>query len=148
MNFLLDKHIKLIIFIFSIFLLLLLLCKMSEDYEIMNKYYRVKYKGIITKMWTSSDNKQHFEITPYNTSLYKKYVYTTTNEDINKYILGDRMSLNKMVPKKDVVKGYVISYEENHLYNLIFIKKLFLVFVIVISFTSFITIFSDNISFI
>lgn len=50
---------------------------MSEDYEIMNKYYRVKYKGIITKMWTSSDNKQHFEITPYNTSLYKKYVYTT-----------------------------------------------------------------------
>ena len=58
------------------------------------------------------------------------------------------MSLNKMVPKKDVVKGYVISYEENHLYNLIFIKKLFLVFVIVIAFTSFITIFSDNISFI
>lgn len=99
-------------------------------------------------MWTSSDNKQHFEITPYNTSLYKKYVYTTTNEDINKYVLGDRMSLNKMVPKKDVVKGYVISYEENHLYNLIFIKKLFLVFVIVIAFTSFITIFSDNISFI
>lgn len=143
MNFLLKKHINLIIFIFSIFLLLLLLCKMSEDYEIMNKYYRVKYKGIITKMWTSSDNKQHFEITPYNTSLYKKYVYTTTNEDINKYILGDRISLNEMVPKKDVVKGYVISDEENTLYNLIIIKKLFLAVVILVASISFIALFSD-----
>ena len=141
MNFLLNKHIKLIIFIFSIFLLLLLLCKMSEDYEIMNKYYRVKYKGIITRMWTSSDNKQHFEITPYNTSLYKKYVYTTTDEDINKYILGDRMSLNEMVPKKDVVKGYVISDEENTLYDSIFIKKLFLPAVICVILVSFIALF-------
>ena len=143
MNFLLKKHINLIIFIFSIFLLLLLLCKMSEDYEIMNKYYRVKYKGIITKMWTSSDNKQHFEITPYNTSLYKKYVYTTTNEDINKYILGDRISLNEMVPKKDVVKGYVISDEENTLYTLIILKKLFLAVVILVASISFIALFSD-----
>lgn len=116
---------------------------MSEDYEIMNKYYRVKYKGIITKMWTSSDNKQHFEITPYNTSLYKKYVYTTTNEDINKYILGDRISLNEMVLKKDVVKGYVISDEENTLYNLIIIKKLFLAVVILVAFISFMALFSD-----
>lgn len=114
---------------------------MSEDYEIMNKYYRVKYKGIITRMWTSSDNKQHFEITPYNTSLYKKYVYTTTDEDINKYILGDRMSLNEMVPKKDVVKGYVISDEENTLYDSIFIKKLFLPAVICVILVSFIALF-------
>ena len=87
MSFLLYKHIKLIIFLSLAFIFLFLSCNLSEDYEIMNKYYRVKYKGIITKMWTSSDNKQHFEITPYNTSLYKKYVYTTKNEDINKYFL-------------------------------------------------------------
>lgn len=51
MNFLLNKQIKLIIFLFLTFLLFMLSCKISEDYEILNKYYGVKYKGTITRMW-------------------------------------------------------------------------------------------------
>ena len=94
----------------------MLSCKISEDYEILNKYYSVKYKGTITRMWTDDNRRPYFEVTPYNTSLYKKYVFCVTSEEYNKHIVGERVSLKKMVPKKDVVKEYVISDEENN-YN-------------------------------
>lgn len=122
MNFLLIRHIKLIIFLFLTFLLFLLSCKISEDYEILNKYYSVKYKGTITRMWTDDNRRPYFEVTPYNTSLYKKYVFCVTSEEYNKHIVGERVSLKKMVPKKDVVKEYVISDEENNLYSYLDIK--------------------------
>ncbi len=144
MNFLLNKQIKLIIFLFLTFLLFMLSCKISEDYKILNKYYSVKYKGTITRMWTDDNRRPHFEVTPYNTSLYKKYVFCVTNEEYNKHIVGERVSLKDMVPKRDVVKKYVISDEENNLYDLLDIKALLTAIVIVGMLISFVTLFFDD----
>ena len=144
MNFLLIRHIKLIIFLFLTFLLFLLSCKISEDYEILNKYYGVKYKGTITRMWTDDNRRPYFEVTPYNTSLYKKYVFCVTSEEYNKHIVGERVSLEKMVPKKDVVKEYVISDEENNLYSYLDIKAFLTAIVILGMLISFVTLFFDD----
>ena len=144
MNFLLNKQIKLIIFLFLTFLLFMLSCKISEDHEILNKYYSVKYKGTITRMWTDDNRRPYFEVTPYNTSLYKKYVFCVTNEEYNKHTVGERVSLKDMVPKRDVVKKYVISDEENNLYDLLDVKGLLTVIVIVGMLISFVTLFFDD----
>lgn len=143
MNFLLNKQIKLIIFLFLTFLLFMLSCKISEDHEILNKYYSVKYKGTITRMWTDDNRRPYFEVTPYNTSLYKKYVFCVTNEEYNKHTVGERVSLKDMVPKRDVVKKYVISDEENNLYDLLDVKALLTAIVIVGMLISFVTLFFD-----
>lgn len=144
MNFLLNKQIKLIIFLFLTFLLFMLSCKISENHEILNKYYSVKYKGTITRMWTDDNRRPYFEVTPYNTSLYKKYVFCVTNEEYNKHTVGERVSLKDMVPKRDVVKKYVISDEENNLYDSLDIKALLTVIVIVGMLFSFVTLFFDD----
>ena len=144
MNFLLNKQIKLIIFLFLTFLLFMLSCKISEDHEILNKYYSVKYKGTITRMWTDDIRRPYFEVTPYNTSLYKKYVFCVTNEEYNKHTVGERVSLKDMVPKRDVVKKYVISDEENNLYDLLDVKALLTAIVIVGMLISFVTLFFDD----
>lgn len=144
MNFLLNKQIKLIIFLFLTFLLFMLSCKISEDHEILNKYYSVKYKGTITRMWTDDNRRPYFEVTPYNTSLYKKYVFCVTNEEYNKHTVGERVSLKDMVPKRDVVKKYVISDEENNLYDLLDVKALLTAIVIVGMLISFVTLFFDD----
>ena len=49
-----------------------------------------------------------------------------------------------MVPKKDVVKEYVISDEENNLYDLLDIKALLTAIVIVGMLISFVTLFFDD----
>ena len=144
MNFLLNKQIKSIIFLFLTFLLFMLSCKISEDYEILNKYYGVKYKGTITRMWTDDNRRPYFEVTPYNTSLYKKYVFCVTSEEYNKHIVGERVSLKKMVPKKDVVKEYVISDEENNLYSYLDIKAFLTAIVILGMLISFVALFFDD----
>lgn len=144
MSFLLYKHIKLIIFLFLTFLLFMLSCKISEDYEILNKYYSVKYKGTITRMWTDDNRRPYFEVTPYNTSLYKKYVFCVTSEEYNKHIVGERVSLKKMVPKKDVVKGYVVPKEEENLYRLIATEEGLIVVMILGILLSLIALFLDD----
>ena len=144
MNFLLIKHLKLIFFLFLTFLFFLLLCKISEGNEIFLKYYNVKYKGTITRMWTDDNRRPYFEVTPYNTSLYKKYVFCVTNEEYNKHTVGERVSLKDMVPKRDVVKKYVISDEENNLYDLLDVKALLTAIVIVGMLISFVTLFFDD----
>ena len=148
MSFLLYKHIKLIIFLSLAFIFLFLSCNLSEDYEIMNKCYSVKYKGTITKMWVSNDNdkyhKYHIEITPYNTSLYKKYTFCVRHEEYYNTIEGERVVLEKMVPKKDVVKGYVVPKEEEKLYRIIAIEERLIVVMILGILISLIALFLDD----
>ena len=145
MSFLLYKHIKLIIFLSLAFIFLFLLCNLSEHYEIMNKCYSVKYKGTITKMWVSNDNdKYHIEITPYNTSLYKKYTFCVTHDEYYNTIEGERVVLEKMVPKKDVVKGYVVPKEEENLYSIIAIEEGLIVVMILGILISLIALFLDD----
>lgn len=145
MSFLLYKHIKLIIFLSLAFIFLFLSCNLSEHYEIMNKCYSVKYKGTITKMWVSNDNdKYHIEITPYNTSLYKKYTFCVTHNEYYNTIEGERVVLEKMVPKKDVVKGYVVPKEEEKLYRIIAIEEGIIVVMILGILISLIALFLDD----
>ena len=108
----------------------LLLLKISDGNEILIKNYNVKYKGTITRMWTDDNRRPYFEVTPYNTSLYKKYVFSVTSEEYNKHILGERVSLKEKVPKRDVVKGYVISDKENDLYNSLSVEIVLTIIVI------------------
>lgn len=144
MNLLLIKHLKLIIFLFLTSLFFLLLLKISDGNEILIKNYNVKYKGTITRMWTDDNRRPYFEVTPYNTSLYKKYVFSVTSEEYNKHILGERVSLKEKVPKRDVVKGYVISDKENDLYNSLSVKILLTIIVISGMLISFISLFFDD----
>lgn len=144
MNLLLIKHLKLIIFLFLTSLFFLLLWKISDGNEILIKNYNVKYKGTITRMWTDDNRRPYFEVTPYNTSLYKKYVFSVTSEEYNKHILGERVSLKEKVPKRDVVKGYVISDKENDLYNSLSVKIVLTIIVISGMLISFISLFFDN----
>ena len=144
MNLLLIKHLKLIIFLFLTSLFFLLLLKISDGNEILIKNYNVKYKGTITRMWTDDNRRPYFEVTPYNTSLYKKYVFCVTNEEYNKHTVGERVSLKDMVPKRDVVKKYVISDEENNLYDLLDVKALLTAIVIVGMLISFVALFFDD----
>ena len=126
----------------SLFFLLLL--KISDGNEILIKNYNVKYKGTITRMWTDDNRRPYFEVTPYNTSLYKKYVFSVTSEEYNKHILGERVSLKEKVPKRDVVKGYVISDKENDLYNSLSVEIVLTIIVISGMLISFISLFFDD----
>ncbi len=144
MNLLLIKHLKLIIFLFLTSLFFLLLLKISDGNEILIKNYNVKYKGTITRMWTDDNRRPYFEVTPYNTSLYKKYVFSVTSEEYNKHILGERVSLKEKVPKRDVVKGYVISDKENDLYNSLSVEIVLTIIVISGMLISFISLFFDD----
>lgn len=144
MNLLLIKHLLLIIFLFLTSLFFLLLLKISDGNEILIKNYNVKYKGTITRMWTDDNRRPYFEVTPYNTSLYKKYVFSVTSEEYNKHILGERVSLKEKVPKRDVVKGYVISDKENDLYNSLSVEIVLTIIVISGMLISFISLFFDD----
>lgn len=144
MNLLLIKHLKLIIFLFLTSLFFLLLLKISDGNEILIKNYNVKYKGTITRMWTDDNRRPYFEVTPYNTSLYKKYVFSVTSEEYNKHIIGERVSLKEKVPKRDVVKGYVISDKENDLYNSLSVEIVLTIIVISGMLISFISLFFDD----
>lgn len=144
MNFLLIKHLKLIFFLFLTFLFFLLLCKISEGNEIFLKYYNVKYKGTITRMWTDDNRRPYFEVTPYNTSLYKKYVFSVTSEEYNNHIVGERVSLKEKVPKRDVVKGYVISEKEHDLCNSLSVKIVLTIIAFLGMLISFVSLFFDD----
>ena len=95
-------------------------------------------------MWTDDKRRPYFEVTPYNTSLYKKYVFSVTSEEYNKHILGERVSLKEKVPKRDVVKGYVISDKENDLYNSLSVEIVLTIIVISGMLISFISLFFDD----
>lgn len=111
-----KSNLKLAIFLLLLAFIAYGLRGMESYYKFHEEEYTVEYRGKITNRWTKSDDKgrpiYYIKLAPRNKSL-KDYTTTVDEENFKKLKVGSNVKLLNSVDKKECVKDYKETEEEN-----------------------------------